>query len=180
MNLPSNRVVNRDGRISAPEDYVIIGKTSPSSYGGIGSDIQFYGFQFNAFFQFSNQNAQGLSTIPGTRSNKFSVALQRWQKPGDITLIPRATVTATTPYLNLARSDAAFYDASYWRLKNVSISYKLPEKIVQKMRMSQCRIYCEGQNLLTWRKEGNLYDPETANGGIAPLKTIVFGIQVTF
>ncbi|MBL7742001.1 MAG: hypothetical protein JNN00_00875, partial [Chitinophagaceae bacterium] len=178
--LPEYEDVNRDGRISAPDDYVIIGKTSPSSYGGVGTDIQYYGFQFSVFFQFSNQYAQGLSTIPGTRSNKFRIALQRWQKPGDITPIPRATITATTPYLNLARSDAAFYDASYWRLKNVSLSYKLSEKIAHKMRMSSCRIYCEGQNLLTWHKEGNLYDPETANGGIAPLMTVVFGIQLTF
>ncbi len=177
--LPEYEDINHDGVISTPEDYAIVGRTSPYFFGGFGSDVQFHGFQLNVFFQFSKQYAQGLATIPGTRSNKFNIALQRWRNTGDVSTIAKATVAPAGEYFNLALSDAAFYNASYARLKNVSLSYTLPSWLANKLKFSNCRIYCEGQNLVTWRKEANLYDPETANSGIAPLKTVVIGIQLT-
>lgn len=177
--LPEFRDVNGDGFISSPEDNLIVGRTSPYYFGGIGSEIKLYGFQLTAFFQFSRQFAQGLATIPGTRSNKFILAMERWQKPGDHSAIPAATVSPSGEYFNLALSDAAFFNASYLRLKNISLTYTFSESILKKIKLSDLRLYCEGQNLLTWQKKAALYDPESANAGIAPLKTIAFGFRLT-
>lgn len=178
--LPEYSDVNNDGVITAPEDYTIIGKTSPSYYGGIGSDFNYSNFQLNIFFQFSKQFARGQATIPGLRSNQFPGSLDRWQNSGDISQVPKATVTPTMEYFFLAQSDAVFYNASYLRLKNVSVSYNLKSKGLQKLHLTNCRLFTEGQNLITWRKKNNLYDPETALQGIGLLKSFVFGINFSF
>jgi TonB-linked SusC/RagA family outer membrane protein len=177
--LPEFEDVNQDGVISSPEDNVTVGKTSPYFFGGFGTGVTFHELQVDIFFQFSKQYAQGLATIPGTRSNKFTIALQRWQEKGDVTSIARATVAPGDEYYNLALSDAAFYNASYVRLKNVSISYSLTH-LLKKAELSGCRFFCEGQNLLSWHKQANIYDPETANTGVAPYKTIAVGFHLTF
>ncbi len=178
--LPEYEDINKDGFISAPLDWTIIGKTSPYYFGGYGSDFNFKQFEVSLFFQFSKQYAQGSSTIPGTRSNKFDAALKRWQKPGDITTIAKAVVALSSEYFHLAQSDAAFYNASYMRLKNISLSYILPQTINKKLKIENCKLYIQGQNLFTWHNDSNLFDPETANTGIPPLKSIAAGIQLNF
>lgn len=178
--LPVYADINKDGSITIPEDYIIVGKTSPGYFGGAGSSFHFRQFDINIFFQFSKQAAQGSVTIPGTRSNKFAIAATRWQKPGDVTTIARATTAPSESYFNLIESDIAFYNASYTRLKNFTVSYSVKESLLNKLKIQRFRIYTEAQNLFTWRKRANLFDPETANAGIAPLKTLVAGLQLTF
>lgn len=178
--LPRFEDVNGDGVISLPEDYVIIGKVSPICYGGFGCDVRYRQFEVSVFFQYSSQSAQGTSTIPGTRSNKFSTAIDRWTKAGEERWIPKATTVPSGNYSLLSLSDAAFYNASYVRFKTMHVSYRLPEKLLQRMKLGTGRIYAEGQNVFTWRKRGNLYDPETANTGIPPLRTLAAGFQFTF
>ncbi len=178
--LPQYEDINHDGFISAPEDYVIVGKTSPYFYGGFGSNLSYRQFELNIFFQFSRQYIQGSATIPGTRSNKFDVALTRWQRPNDKTNIPKSTVQPSVEYFNLPQSDAAFYNGSYIRFKNLAVSYKLPDRLVKSLKIINCKFYAEAQNLITWRKDANVYDPETGISGIPPLKSIVAGIKITF
>ena len=156
--LPEYEDVNHDGFISAPEDYKIVGKTSPFFFGGFGSDFNYRQFQLNVFFQYSKQFAQGLVTIPGTRSNKFVIALKRWQKPGDITNIPKSTASPTSEYFNLGQSDAAFYNASYVRLKNLYI-LSVTRKIAKDFKAYELQFYIEAENLITWRKPGNSMTP---------------------
>jgi len=178
--LPEYEDVNHDGSITTPEDYVIVGKTSPFFYGGFGSNLSYKQFEIDIFFQFSKQYVQGLATIPGLLQNNFDVALTRWQKPGDKTNISRATVNPSDEYFNLPQSDAAFYNGSYLRLKNLAVSYNLPAKLAKHLRINNCKFYAEAQNLITWRKDTNLYDPETGTLGIPPMKSIVGGIKITF
>ena len=73
-------------------------------------------------------------------------------------------------------STASVTDASYIRLKNISLSYDLPLGLKE----TQCRVMVQGQNLLTFTKyiDG---DPEfTSYGFLPPLKVVTMGIQLTF
>ena len=178
--LPEYMDVNGDGVISAPEDYKTVGKTSPYYYGGFGSEFKFSRFQLNIFFQYSKQYAQGIATFPGLQYNLFDMSLARWQKPGDITTIGRSTTTPGSEYFNLPQSDAAFYNASYTRLKNLRLSFSISRKSLEKLKLSNCMFYIEGQNLITWRKDNGLFDPETSLLGIPPLKSFVGGFEITF
>lgn len=61
------------------------------------------------------------------------------------------------------------YDASYMRLRNLTLGYNVPASLLGKARMSSCRIYLSGQNLFTRTKYIN-YNPEvsTLGDGEAP------------
>lgn len=177
--LPEYKDINKDGLINTPADYTKVGTRSSIYYGGFGTNLSFHQFQVNLFFQFSSQYATGLAIIPGRRSNTFDIAMKRWQEPGDETNIPKATTGFPSEYWNLAVSDFAFFNASYLRFKNLSISYDLARSFLVKLKIHETRVFVEGQNLFTWKNKGAIYDPETANLGIAPLKSIVVGFKLT-
>jgi hypothetical protein len=176
--------INRDGKISQPLDYVVIGKTTPDYYGGFGQHLSLGSLSVDLFFQFVKQRSRGAEMFPGLSRNQFTTVLQRWQEPGDNTMIPRASTTPGKPGFtsnaNLAFSDAFFYDASYLRFKNFSVSYVLPDRVIRRLKVQRFRIYANGQNLFTIKRNVNLNDPETLQGGIPPLRTFVAGIQFTF
>ncbi len=73
-------------------------------------------------------------------------------------------------------------DASYLRLKNIQIGYSLPAKIINPLRLSNCRFYVSADNLFTVSDYFSTCDPESAvqGGGNYPqVKTFVFGINFT-
>lgn len=82
----------------------------------------------------------------------------------------------------------SLFDASYVRLKTAQISYTIPKDITGKFRINQCRIYLQGNNLLTWSPDYPIGDPEgtdAGNGnltyGYYPLiRRFTLGLQVTF
>jgi hypothetical protein len=80
----------------------------------------------------------------------------RWKEPGDITDIPRYGVTP--------QMDTRFLeDASFLRLKNLMLSYSLPESLLSKSKvLSKARVYVQAQNLFTWTKFSGI-DPESSS-----------------
>lgn len=177
--LPEFEDLNKDGKLTFPEDFGIVGKTAPYFFGGFGSDLSISNFTFNIFFQFSKQYAQGITVVPGRRPNTFDIALNRWQKEGDITTIPKATTGNAGPYSMLSNSDYGFFNASYLRLKSISLAYNISAKLVDKIGISDFRIFLDAQNLMTWKKKGAIYDPEAGRLGIAPMKYFVGGIKLS-
>ncbi len=169
-------------------DRILLLNTLPVYYGGIENSISFIGFQLDFRFQFVRQKAKNVmfsNNTPAYRapgsflqgySNQTVDVLNRWQKPGDQTSIQRYTSgnLRVSPALS---SDAQFTDASFIRLKNVSLSWELPEKWRQKTKLRNCQIYIHGQNLLTFTRYKGL-DPETANTtSLPPLKMLTTGIK---
>lgn len=78
-----------------------------------------------------------------------------------------------------------FQDASYIRLKNLTISYDLPESWLKIIPLKRANVYCSGENLLTFTKLAKMFDPETVfvfyEGGKNYALTQVFslGINIT-
>lgn len=72
-------------------------------------------------------------------------------------------------------------DGGFVRLKNVEVYYNLPAKWIQKVGMSQCRIYANANNLVTWDHLDDLVDPESNGSNRYPImKTVNVGLNVTF
>ena len=76
-------------------------------------------------------------------------------------------------------------NAGYMRLKNLQLGYSLPASLLQKVGVSNCRIFVSGENLLTFTSLNSLFDPETCTGGWGgnayPLSsTWSFGLSLTF
>lgn len=83
-------------------------------------------------------------------------------------------------YLKASRSDLAYVDASFIRLRNISLSWSMPEAWAKKLQVASCQLFVSGQNLLTITPYEGL-DPEVQQSGIMPLmKTFTAGIQVGF
>ncbi|HBG24851.1 MAG TPA: hypothetical protein DDX10_07350 [Rikenellaceae bacterium] len=118
----------------------------------------------------------------GYDSFKNTAASQkdRWQKPGDVTQVPRRVAGNTGGgYYDSSR---ALKEGDYLRLKNMTISYTIPDNIKNYLRLSNARVYVSGTNLLTFT--GLNFDPEVQSNGyynftFPALRTITLGIEVS-
>ncbi|MBB5436607.1 TonB-linked SusC/RagA family outer membrane protein [Pedobacter sp. AK017] len=158
-------------------------------YGGLENTLTYKKFSLNFHFTFAKQNGRrsiGASS-PGTWavgnfSNQSTEVLKRWQQAGDETSIQRfgTTSTTTNPY-NTAMSfgNMSVVDASYMRLRNLSLSYSLPEKLLSSIKINAASITLQGQNLFTITNYMGL-DPETPGSVVPPLRTLMLGLNVTF
>ncbi|WP_183573858.1 SusC/RagA family TonB-linked outer membrane protein [Mucilaginibacter sp. X5P1] len=152
---------------------------NPAFYGGMNNSFTYKDFQFDLFMQFAKHGLPGgLQSAPGQLMNNFEFINKRWQHPGDVTNVPKAT-TINTDY-NYPSSTANFFNASYLRIKTASLSYTFPRDWTRSKKMERLRIYAQGENLMTlWNRNTALYDPESGINGVPPLRTIVVGVQIT-
>src|SRR5690606_10607174 len=123
--------------------------------GGFQNSFSYKGLQLDVFFQFVRQTARNYLNYfgnPGSFANQPAIVLNRWQQSGDQTHIQQYTQTgsARAAYLNVQRSDYLIGDASFVRLKNVSLSYTFPPSLLKKLKLANLRVYLQGQNLLTF------------------------------
>jgi TonB-linked SusC/RagA family outer membrane protein len=185
--------LNGDGAITNA-DAKVIGNAQPKLIGGITNQFQYKGFDLSIFFSFSLGNkvlnfskATLVNMGADIQSNQSVDALRRWQKPGDITDIPRYELGST---LNNLHSNRLLEDASYLRLKNVNLGYNLPTKYLDKVNLRQVRVYATATNLWTLTKysgsdpEVSTLDGSTAAQGIdfftlPQVRTIAMGINLT-
>ncbi len=169
-------------------DFVYAGKTYPEWYGGINNEFSFKQFEFSFFFQIVHQQGYNLNnfySLNGTLSNVWTTFLDYWKKPGDITDHQKPTTTSGTSSSarsRYANSTATFSDASFARLKNIFLSYSPNLNFLKKLKMSQLKLFAEGQNLFTITKYKG-YDPEQAGVStiyLPPLRVVSIGIQASF
>lgn len=157
---------------------------NPQYYGGFMNNFTWKNWELELFFQFVKQYARNYKVLPGTPGrefNQFIAMSDRWQKVGDEKAVQRYSMTDIAFNLRdqLGYSDAAISDASYIRLKNLSLSYKLPIFLLQKIRLQSCKVYLQGQNLLTFTRYP-VTDPENGIPNfLAPLKVMTGGLQIT-
>ncbi|HEY6902468.1 MAG TPA: SusC/RagA family TonB-linked outer membrane protein, partial [Puia sp.] len=151
-------------------DRVLIGEGDPDWYGGINNEIRYKNWDLSFFLQVTHQKGDvyprvqpfAPTGIPGVLGNvpAYWLTAGMWNRPGDNASAPKAT-TNTSPYSYLGSSSFSYGDNSFVKLRNVSLSYMLPEKWMTPIKMSYCRVYVQGQNLLTFTKNKVVYDPET-------------------
>ena len=107
--------------------------------------------------------------------------LDRWQKPGDVTDVPRFVLGQAAGPQNSSRY---VHSTDHLRVKNLTLGFTLPDQWLTKLGVSKARLYFSGSNLLTWAK-WNQYDPEVPVSGevfceTPPMRTYSFGIEVSF
>jgi TonB-dependent starch-binding outer membrane protein SusC len=160
--------MNHDGLITA-EDRTKIGSPHPDFIGGITNSFKYKGFDLSVFLQFSygndvfNGSRLFLESLQGG-DNQLAAVVRRWQKPGDITDIPRATSDPVKAAENKRVSSRFIEDGSYMRVKNLTLGYTFPKELTEKLRISSLRVYFTSQNLLTFTYYTGL-DPEVNYAG---------------
>ncbi|MBC9929472.1 TonB-dependent receptor [Chitinophaga qingshengii] len=166
-----------------PDDNIILGDKTPKFYGGLQNTFSYKGISLEFFFQFVKQEGgsfnygYGLAPI-GSGANQNLDALGRWTTPGQGASAPKATLgSGAANARSFALSSAQWGDASFIRLKNLSLRYDL-SKYVQQWKLGGASIYGTAQNLFTITGyEG--YDPETQGRSMPPLKSYTIGLQLS-
>jgi TonB-dependent starch-binding outer membrane protein SusC len=157
-------------------------------YGGIENKVNYKKFQFIFLFQFVRQKGgKDLFYYNGNRapgrylsgySNQPVNVLNRWQKTGDNSGISRYTTGSSIPVVPPFTDAWLTYDASYIRLKNVSLYWQLPSKWLRKAYFQNGQLYFTAQNLLTITKYTGL-DPENKSiTSLPPLRVLTIGAQI--
>ncbi|HZH97306.1 MAG TPA: SusC/RagA family TonB-linked outer membrane protein, partial [Flavisolibacter sp.] len=152
---------------------------APKAFGGMSSSLTYKRISLDVSSVFVIRRAY----YPMFTYQRFTqVGLARWQKPGDITSVPKHTDKEFYLLDQTAGGNIlAHPDASYLRVRNISLSYRLGQKLLDRMHMQTFRLYLQGQNLFTFSRIKNA-DPENIDyhGSIAPLRVITGGFQITF
>ena len=176
--------VDGDGKISSPNDNKYIEDLSVKFYGGWSNRLQYKNLDLSFLFQFSKQrnyNYHSTMSVAGTMNNQPAKLLDVWSvdHPNGF-YMPYSTganATKNAAHANFIKSSAAISDASFIRLKNVQLNYRLHLK---RTPFRQVLLYVQGQNVLTFTKYFGL-DPEfVVTGYLPPLKTWSFGTQINF
>ena len=162
---------------------------STKFYGGFQNTFSYKGLQLDFLFSFVKKTAIndsyfGYEQSPGIFNagmlNQLASISNNWKKPGDISSIQKFTSTFSLDesFRNVYESDAVVFDASYIRLKNVSLSWELPERWINGAQIKYCSLFIQGQNLLTITGYKGL-DPESERSfGLPPLRVITLGVKV--
>lgn len=178
--------VNHDNALSYPADYQFLKQVTQTYYGGFQNSFIYKGWQFDLFIQFVKQTGRNYTNffvVPGFfNQNQPTVVLNSWNKPGDNSVVQQYTQngasSASNAFGNYIGSDGAISDASFVRLKNLSLSYQLAGRLGHRMNVQNARLYIQGQNLLTFTKYLGL-DPETQGTNLPPLRMVTGGIQIS-
>lgn len=150
-----------------------LGRSNPKYVGGFSTAMRYKGFEFVTNWTFKTghlvpnfndyQNApnnegnaarQALgysSDLKISATNREKKYLYYWQFPGDVTDVPRFTTEQNDFWSSLCVSER-YSKGDYLRLTNLSLSYRLPSKVVNKMRMSNLLLGFNARNLLTFTK----------------------------
>lgn len=168
----------------------LIGSASPKYYGGLSSSFNYKGIELQADFVYNYGNLVRdrwiTYAIDGLYPdlNKYAINLQRWQKPGDVTDVPRYEFGSTNN--SNAFSTRFLYKGDFIKLRNLTVGYNLNNKLVSKLGIAGLRVYVRGTNLWTKTYDKNLtIDPEQGVNSFSDLnvfytKSMTAGVNLTF
>ena len=182
----------------ASKHQVVLGKMSPDFYGGFSTSLSWKNIDLSAVFGYSVGGKifnydRTMFDSDGAYVNYNQMNLKddwsRWEKPGDIATHPKAFYGNNT---NSSRGSSRYLeDASYLRLRNLTIGYTFPFKIPQVQRV---RVYFSGENLFVLSgfsgidpelpaEVGSDYKAGSVGVAISPYpqtRKFMFGLNVTF
>jgi TonB-linked SusC/RagA family outer membrane protein len=186
--------VNHDGNIDY-KDVVYLGNGIPKVTGGFGPNVTYKGnLKLTLFFSYR----WGYQLINGTKmsttsmynfNNQSTAVLRRWRNPGDETDIPRALYNSGYNWLG---SDRYVEDASFVRLRSITLRYNFTQELLQKVKFKTGSFYITAENLFTWTQYTG-QDPDVSSRGdnnplsynvdysmTPPGKTVMLGLTVGF
>lgn len=176
--------LNGDGKITLDGDRQVIGKNFPSWTGGLSFSVRYKDFDLTGLFQ-------GAFDVDGYFTSEAAYAffngatalkrhLDRWTPENLDATYPRITRTDQT---NFAVSSFWLQDASYVRLKNLTLGYTLPKKWMTKVGVTNAKVFLSGENLFTITGLDGGIDPEEANErgwSYGNVKKISLGVRLSF
>jgi TonB-linked SusC/RagA family outer membrane protein len=182
--------VNKDGSFDE-SDFQPKGNQDPKFYGGINNTLQWRNFRLDIFLSLRKQTVPNYfyavflqRMAPGVQANQAKWVLERWRHSGDVTDVQRYVTTndvnGQTQSASIYQSDAVYENNFFVKVKNLSLSYSLDKKTVNKLKLHDLKFYLQGQNLFTLTNYKGL-DPETPYYfSLPPLRIVTVGVDVLF
>ena len=162
-----------------------LGSRIPDLYGSLGTDFSWKGFDLSILTTYSIGGKVYDGLYAGSMNAQYATntwnkhQLRRWQKPGDITDVPRVEING-----DYATSDRFLIDASYFAIKNITLGYTFPKNLINKVGLSGVRVFGSMDNVALFSHLQGM-DPQNNFSGstsysYAPNKTITLGVEVNF
>ena len=182
--VPNSDYITSDYSTASPCKYYM-GSREPDIYGSLGTDLSWKGLTLSVLTTYSlggkvydslYANDMDLWYLSSTWHKNM---LRRWQKPGDVTDVPRVEVAGSQ-----LQTDRYLINASYFAIKNITLAYALPTNWVSKIGMTGARIFGSVDNLALWTHLDGM-DPQydfdgTTNYDYSPNRTYTVGIELNF
>ena len=170
--------------------YIYAGSPEPKFTGGFNTSVSWKGLTFSAFFEYKYGNKVLIienryinSDGSQMSMNQSTRGLNYWKNPGDTGVFPKL-VAGNSSNSYAMPSTRWLQDGSYIRLKDITISYNLPEKWVKAIMLKGVKVYASALNLYTLH-DVDFWDPERGldgmGYGVYPMtKSFVGGVEVSF
>jgi len=178
-----NKIDFGNNTVDNPGDRKIIGNSTPRYTFGLSMGLNYKGFDFSTFLQGIGKRDVwiGNSALWGFTSEwnvPFVYATDYWTPENTDAYFPRlrfgngGNAQSQTGYLQ---------NAAYLRVKQLTLGYKLPNTLIEKIKLNRVRVYISAQNLFTITNLFDAFDPEVLNFQDAPqMKSVAFGLQLGF
>lgn len=174
---------NEDGIINAKDRTEIV-NFGRKMYAGITSTLTYKSFTLDVLMEWVRQTSSDYMSIfpgpPGTKFNQPAEIMdrQRWLQLGDEVSFQRFSQNANTPYAQMQDSDVNISDASYFRVKNISLTWKLSPAMLKATGLRDAGLFLQAQNILTITGYKGL-NPELPALQLPPLRIVSLGIQLS-
>ena len=165
-----------------------VGTAIPDFFGSFTNTFSYKNFNLGFLFTYQiggetyDTNFANLMSSGNYGASLSTEILNRWQKPGDITNVPRLDVAQTAAFG--AGSDRWLVSSSYISLRQINISYDLPQKYIDIVGLSSVKIYANGENLFLSTKRKGMDVNQNFNGTtqnrFTPSRILTLGLNVTF
>lgn len=167
-------VLDENGNKTTTNDYNatnahVVGKATPLFSGGLNTQLSWNGiflsvntnFTYgNKIYNFTRMSTDADGAYVGYNQMSIENSVQgwsRWEKKGDVATHPKSQLNGN--HNSNAISSRYLEDGSYFRIKNLTVGYDFPTKLIKKAYMTRCRIYFSADNLFTATKFSGM-DPE--------------------
>ncbi|MEG2061710.1 MAG: TonB-dependent receptor, partial [Alistipes sp.] len=176
--------ITSDKAIASSSRYCA-GSRIPDLFGSIGTNFQWKDLDFSLLTTYSI----GGKVMDGIYSSTMNVfyygetfhkhALRAWQKPGDITDVPRVEVGTGS-----VSSDRFLVNASYFAIKNITVGYTIPSKASKRIGLKSIRVYCSLDNLALFTHMKGMNPTASLSGSnsfvYTPSRNYVAGLDIKF
>jgi TonB-linked SusC/RagA family outer membrane protein len=186
------RVTTADYTDAYNNGRIATGNIMPKGYGGFGTTVRAFGFDFSAQFAYqfggriydstyASYMSEGTTSSLGSTWHKD--ILNAWTPENTNTNVPRLATESEYSASN-SYSTRFLTSSNYVSLNNVTLGYTLPTRWTRKAFLDNVRIYCAAENVALWSKRKGL-DPRQGftssdNSTYSPIRSITGGVKVTF
>ncbi|RAJ83128.1 TonB-linked SusC/RagA family outer membrane protein [Chitinophaga dinghuensis] len=169
--------------------------TNPRFLGGFENTFRYKGFELNIMLTYQAGFSVYYGSNAGLRDQRYwnnsTDVLRRWQKPGDITDIPRLVNGDNVSNGSAYAISTNVFKGDFVKLRTIGLSYNLPAEVTRLAHISGARVYAQGQNLAIWTKYPGP-DPEVSSNGNNPSaqgvdrntlangRTVTVGVNINF